>query len=45
VRSHSLEADKVDLRAERDRLLGVIEIQAAAQPAARRGWFGRLFGK
>lgn len=29
----------VDLRAERDRLLGVIEAQANAQQPARRGWW------
>ena len=38
-RIDGLEADKADLRVERDRLLGVIETQAAAQPDAHRGWW------
>lgn len=44
-RLDGLEADKADLRAERDRLLGVIEAQAAAQPGVRRGWWQRLVGR
>jgi hypothetical protein len=51
-----LEVDKADLRAERDRLLGVIETQAqqvklltdqrspTPQPETRRGWWRRLRG-
>ena len=51
----ALEADKTDLRAERDRLLSVIETQAQqvklltdqrpAQAEARRGFWRRVFGK
>ena len=50
----ALEADKTDLRAERDRLLSVIETQAQqvklltdqrpAQAEARRGFWRRVFG-
>ena len=50
-----LEADKTDLRAERDRLLSVIETQAqqvklltdqrSAQAEARPGFWRRVFGK
>jgi hypothetical protein len=55
-RIDGLEADKADLRTERDRLLSVIETQAqqaklltdqrspAPQPDARRGWWRRLRG-
>ena len=54
-RIDALEADKTDLRAERDRLLSVIETQAQqvklltdqrpAQAEARRGFWRRVFGK
>ena len=55
-RIDGLEADKADLRAERDRLLAVIETQAqqvklltdqrtAPQPSERRGFWRRLRGK
>lgn len=50
-----LEADKADLRSERDRLLSVIETQAQqvklltdqrpAHAEARRGFWRRVFGK
>jgi hypothetical protein len=50
-RIDALEADKTDLRAERDRLLSVIETQAQQvklltdqRPAARSRWWGRIFG-
>jgi hypothetical protein len=49
-RMDALEADKTDLRAERDRLLSVIETQAQQvklltdqRPATRSGWWGRMF--
>jgi hypothetical protein len=49
-RIDALEADKIDLRAERDRLLSVIETQAQQvklltdqRPAARSRWWGRMF--
>ena len=54
-RIDALEADKTDLRAERDRLLSVIETQAQqvklltdqrpAQAEARCGFWRRVFGK
>jgi hypothetical protein len=54
-RIDALEADKTDLRAERDRLLSVIETQAQqvklltdqrpAQAEARRGFWRKVFGK
>jgi hypothetical protein len=55
-RIDGLEADKADLRAERDRLLSVIETQAqqvklltdqrspTPQPDSRRSWWQRLRG-
>jgi hypothetical protein len=58
LRERLAEKDELiaDLRTERDRLLGVMETQAAevkmltdqrpaAQPADRRGWWRRLRGK
>ena len=49
----TLEADKADLRTERDRLLGVIEQQAEQmrlltyqhEEPERRSWWRRLFGR
>ena len=50
-RIDALEADKTDLRAERDRLLSVIETQAQQvkllsdqRPATRSSWWERIFG-
>jgi excisionase family DNA binding protein len=49
----ALEADKADLRAERDRLLGVIEQQAEQmrlltdqrEDASQTSWWHRMFGR